>query len=177
MINLFTQFGAEEAAGIGALGINGGALLIQLVTFLLAYIVLRKFAFKPILKVLQERRDLIESGVNIGEQMKKDQAKLEEKIAQELQDARKEADSIIAAANETSRQTVREAEDKAKAKAANILAEADERIKADTQRARKRLEGELVGLISDATEAIIGEKVDAQKDAQLIDRALKGQTA
>ena len=54
---------------------------------------------------------------------------------------------------------------------------ADERIASDTARARKQLEGEIVGLISDATEAIIGEKVDASKDKQLIDKALKGQTA
>ena len=39
------------------------------------------------------------------------------------------------------------------------------------------LEKELVGLISDATEAIIEEKVDARKDAQIIERALKGQRA
>jgi len=68
----------------------------------------------------------------------------------------------------------REAEGKAQDKAAGILKDAEERIKTDTARARKKLEGELVGLISDATEAIIGEKVDAKKDAALIDAALKG---
>jgi len=72
---------------------------------------------------------------------------------------------------------VREAEDKARAKAAGILTEAEQRIVAETKRARKQLEGELVGLISDATEVIIGEKIDATKDAQLIDRALQGQKA
>jgi F-type H+-transporting ATPase subunit b len=177
VITLFTQFGAEESSGIGALGLDGKALLIQLVTFVLAFLVLRRFAFKPILKVLTERRELIESGVSIGEQMKQDQAKLDAKIDAELAKARKEADAVIAAANETSRDTIREAEVKAQDKAAGILKDAEERIKTDTARARKKLEGELVGLISDATEAIIGEKVDAKKDAQLIDRALQGQKA
>jgi len=177
VILLPTQFAAETSSGIGALGVDGRALVIQLVTFALAYWVLRRFAFKPILKVLQDRRDLIESGVQIGEQMKKDQAALEATIAKALQDARAQADGIIADAEEASKQTVREAEDKARAKAAGILTEAEQRIVAETKRARKQLEGELVGLISDATEVIIGEKIDATKDAQLIDRALQGQKA
>ena len=66
-----------------------------------------------------------------------------------------------------------EAEGKAKEKADGIVAEAKERTTQDVARARKKLEGELVGLISDATEAIIDEKVDAKKDAALIDKALK----
>jgi F-type H+-transporting ATPase subunit b len=177
MITNLTQFGSDSSSGIGALGVDGKALVIQLITFVLAYLVLRRYAFKPILKVLQERRDLIEQGVSLGEQMKKDQANVEAEIATKLQEARAEADGIIASAEETSKQTVRDAEDKARQKAEGILKDADAKIASETQRARKSLEGELVGLISDATEAIIGEKVDAKKDAQLIDRALKGQKA
>ena len=45
----------------------------------------------------------------------------------------------------------------------------------DKKQMRKQLEQEVVSLISDATETIIGEKVDAKKDAALIDRALQGQ--
>ena len=172
-----TQFGSDSSSGIGALGVDGKALIIQLVTFVLAYFVLQRYAFKPILKVLKERRDLIEQGVSLGEKMKKDQANVEAEIASKIQAARAEADGIIASAEETSKQTVRAAEDKARLKAEGILKDADARIVSETQRARKALEGELVGLISDATEVIIGEKVDAKKDAQLIDRALKGQQA
>jgi F-type H+-transporting ATPase subunit b len=177
MIANLTHFAAEESSGIGALGVDGKALLIQLVTFALAYLVLRRFAFGPIMKVLNERRATIEDGVRIGEQMKKDQAELEAAVAKKLEEARREADGIVSGANETSRQMIREAEDKARDKAAGVMKEAEDRIEAETTRARKQLHGELVSLISDATEAIIGEKVDAQKDAQLIDRALKEQKA
>jgi F-type H+-transporting ATPase subunit b len=177
LITHVTQFGAENASGIGALGIDGKALVIQLITFVLAFLVLKKWAFEPILKVMEDRKRTIEDGVALGEKMKRDEAKLAAKISDELAQARKEADGIIAAAQDTSRDTIRAAESKAQDKAAGILKDAEERIKTDTARARKKLEGELVGLISDATEAIIGEKVDAQKDAQLIDRALKEQKA
>lgn len=176
MIQTLTHFG-DSSSGIGALGINGQALLIQLVTFVLAYFVLRKYAFGPILKVLKERRDTIEKGVSLGEEMQKEKVALDQKIAAELHAARKTADGILAEANDTARSTVREAEDKARQKAEGIVKDAEDRAAQEVKRARKALEGELVGLISDATEAIIDEKVDAKKDAVLIDKALAGQRA
>ncbi len=163
----------DSSSGLGALGVDGQAFLIQLITFILAFLVLQRWAFGPILKVLRERRETIESGVKLGEQMQKDKAELEAKVEKTLHETRQQADAIIGGAQDTARQTVREAEDKAREKAAGILKDAEERIAQDTARARQKLEKDLVGLISDATEAIIDEKVDAKKDAQLIDRALK----
>lgn len=179
MIQIFAHAAeAESASGLGALGVDGTAFLIQLVTFVLAFLVLKRFAFKPIIKVLRERRETIENGVKLGEQMKQEEAKLAAKVDETLHEARKEADSIIATAQDSGREAVREAEEKARAKAAGIVTAAESSIAQETARARKQLEQELVGLISDATEAIIDEKVDAKKDAALIERALKGrQTA
>lgn len=165
---------AESSGGIGALGIDTKAFVIQLITFLLAFWVLKRFAFGPIIKLMDQRRQTIEAGVSLGEEMKQERAALDEKIATELQNARKKADEIIANSQDAGRQVIADAESKASQKAAGIMREAEARIESETTRARKALESELVTLISDATEAIIGEKVDSKKDAQLIDAALKG---
>ena len=172
MITPLTQFG-DSSSGIGALGVDGKALIIQLITFLLAFWVLKRYAFSPILKVMAERRQTIEKGVKLGEQMQKDKAELDAKVEAELHKARQEADGIIASAQDTSRQTIRQAEEAAKQKADGIIKAAEDRIAQDTARARRQLEGEIVSLVSEATEAIIGEKVDAKKDAALIEQALK----
>lgn len=172
MISHLSNF-AESSSGLGALGVDGKAFVIQLITFVLAFLILKRYAFKPIIKVLDARRETIESGVQLGEEMKQERAKLDGEIEKALQDGRQKADAIIAGAQDTAKATIHEAEDKAKVKADNIIKEAESRITQDTARARKQLEGELVGLISDATEAIIDEKVDAKKDAQLIERSLK----
>jgi F-type H+-transporting ATPase subunit b len=137
-------------------------------------VVLQRWAFKPIVKVMERRRETIEKGVHLGEQMKKEQAELEEKVAKTLHEARSQADGIVANAHALARQTVSDAEDKAGVKADGIIAAAQDRIAQDTTRARKQLEHDVVNLISEATEAIIDEKVDAKKDAALIDKALKG---
>lgn len=168
---------AESSSGLGALGFDSTAFVIQLITFILAYLVLRRYAFGPITKMLRERRETIESGVKLGEQMQKEKAELESKVEDALHEARKQADDIIANAQDSGRQTIREAEDKAKNKAEGIVAEASQRIVQDTARARQELEKEVVDLVADATKTIIGEKIDAKKDAELIDRALKRKQA
>jgi F-type H+-transporting ATPase subunit b len=176
MLHAFLVFG-NSSSGLGALGVDGQAFVIQLITFVLAYLVLRRYAFGPILKILRERRETIEGGVKLGEQMKKEKTELAAKVEQTLHETRQQADDIIAGAQDTARQTVREAEDKAREKAVGMLKEAEGRIVQDTARARQKLQKDLVGLVSDATEAIIEEKVDAKKDAQLIERALKERQA
>lgn len=173
MINFLTQFGAEKS-GIGALGVDGKTFIIQLVTFIIVVLVLRKFAIKPILKLLAERREKIEAGVNLGEKMEKDKREMEKKVADALAEARKQADGIIAEASDRGRELVNEAENKAKAKAESIIKSAEERSRQDIARARKQLEGELAGLVAEATEVLLDEKIDAKKDASLIDKALKG---
>ena len=175
---LVTHFAeTSEASGIGALGVDGKAFVIQLITFVLAFLVLKKFAFKPIMKVLDERRQVIDSGVPLGEEMKQERVKLDQKVAEELSEARQQADGILATAQDNARELVREAEDKAKTKAEGIITEAKVRIDQETVRARTTLQKEMVNLVSEATEVIIGEKVDAKKDAALVERALKGQKA
>ncbi|HUD06733.1 MAG TPA: F0F1 ATP synthase subunit B [Candidatus Saccharimonadales bacterium] len=164
---------AANSSGIGALGFSGQAFLIQLVTFILAYLVLRHYAFGPILKMMKQRRDTIEGNVKLAEKLQAEQVEMEEKVEKLLHQARREADGIIAQAQDAGRQAIRDAEEKSRQKAANILSEAEAQIVQNTQRVRQKLEKELIGLIADTTEAIIEEKVDAKKDGQLIERALR----
>ncbi|MBC7546966.1 F0F1 ATP synthase subunit B [Candidatus Saccharibacteria bacterium] len=177
MIQTLTLFGADSTSGIGALGINAKSLIIQLLTFLFAYLVLRKFAFKPILKVLDDRRQTIEGGVKLGEEMKLEKAQLESEVKKTLAAARKQADGIVADANDAARDAVRAAEEKAREKADNIVKDAQARTEQDANRVRTQIEKEVISLISDATEAIIGEKLDGTKDTALINRVLKEQRA
>ena len=173
MISVLTQFG-DSSSGIGALGFDGKAFIIQLVTFLLAYLVLRHWAFGPIMRVLRERRETIENGVKMGEQLQKEKLELEAQVEKTLQETRVQADSILAEAKGAAQASIHDAEEAARAKAAGIAEAAADRLIQDTARARKQLEQEVVGLIADATETIIDEKIDVKKDAQLIERALRG---
>ena len=179
MLVISHNFAAESSSsGLSALGVDVKAFIIQLITFGLVFLVLKRYAFKPILKVLNERRETIESGVRLGDEMRKEKSKLAGEIEAKMHQARQQADEIISGAQESGRQVVRDAEEKARDKAARIVDEAEGRLVQDVARARKQIEAEVINLIADATEVIIQEKVDPKKDAQLMERALKGrQTA
>jgi F-type H+-transporting ATPase subunit b len=138
---------------------------------------LRRWAFKPITKLLNERRETINSGISLGEKMREQEAALTEKVSNELHKARKEADSLITSAEQEARMTIQSAEETARTRADNILSDAKEQITLETKRQQIKLEKDLVGLVSEVSEAIIGEKVDAKKDAVLIDKAFRERKA
>lgn len=175
MTPLFTQFG--EASGPAALGISGQAFLIQIITFLIVLLALKKWAFGPIVKMLDSRREIIENGVSLGEKMRAEEAKLEEAVAKKLHETRQQADRLLADAETEAKQKILAAEDAAQKRADGIIKEAAEQTKQAVERERKRLEAEVVNLVSEVSEAIIGEKVDAKKDASLIDKALRERKA
>lgn len=164
----------SSASGLGALGIDPKTLIIQLITFVLAYMVLRKWAFGPIVKILNRRREIIEDGVKLGEKMRHDEADLEQKIEKELHRTRAEADQIIGEASATAKQLIRDAETDAKKRADILIKEAQDKTELEVKRIRRRLENEMVNLVAQATSAVLDEKVDAKKDAGLIERALAG---
>lgn len=165
---------AEQASGLGALGVNAMAFAIQLITFVLVFLLLKRFAFAPVGRMLEKRRKTIEDGVKLGLKLEKERDKLEDEVAKITREARHDADRIIAAAHKDAREILRDAEKAAQRKADAMLADAEVRIHEESKAAKRKLEKDIVGLVSEATEAIVEEKVDPAKDAAIIDKALKG---
>lgn len=174
MIQLLFATTEESTSGIGALGVSPSAFLIQLITFLLVFLLLKKFAFKPIIRMLEERRKVIDDGVKMGQKLEKERAKLDSEVVQVMRDARVEADKIIGNGQKEAREIIREAEKAGQRKVDTMMTDAEARINEETEQAKRKLEKEIVGLVSEATEAIVEEKVDPVKDAKLIDKAMKG---
>lgn len=173
---LFTShiFGAESAGGgISALGVDAKDLLIQIITFLIVFWLLKRFAFQRIVKILEERRKVINQGVELGRKMAKEQEQVEAQVAAMMAKARTEADKIIAAGHQDARELIKAAEAAAARKTDAMLVDAQARIKDDIDRARRNLEKDMLSLVAEATEVVIGEKMDARRDTELIDRAIR----
>ncbi len=168
---------ASNASGLAALGVNGSAFLIQLITFILAYVVLRKFAFKPILKILQERRDKIELGVKLGDEMQKKDQLMQKKINQLLQEARLKADQIVVDSEATAKAIIAKAETMAEKRSDIIIREAKDRIALEANQMKQRVENEILDLISETTESILKIKLDKPTDATLLVKTFKEQQA
>jgi F-type H+-transporting ATPase subunit b len=174
-ISLFASETTEKASGLGALGVSLSAFLIQLVTFVLVFILLKKLAFNRVSVMLEKRRKTIDDGVRLGQKLEKEKEKLDDEVAKVMREARHEADKIIATGHKEAREVLREAEKSAQRKSDAMFADAQARIEEESRQAKRKLEKDIVGLVSEATETIVHEKVDSKKDAELIDKAIKGQ--
>ncbi len=173
IVNYFMAEASSESP-LAALGVSFKTFIIQLLTFVLVFFLLKRFAFGPITRMLERRRQVIDDGVKMGQRLAKDREKFDQEIAEATRHARQEADKIIANAHKEAREVIREAEKTAQRKSEAMLADTEARIAEEVDRSRRKLEKDLVGLIGEATEAIVGEKIDAKKDAALIDRVMKG---
>ncbi|MDH4330512.1 MAG: F0F1 ATP synthase subunit B [Candidatus Moranbacteria bacterium] len=158
---------------INALGLNVKILLAQLVNFSVLLFVLYKFAYGPILKMLDERRDKIEEGIKNAEDAKTKLAKIEMSEKEILSDARKEAQKIIVAAEDVAKKNKEDILNEAKKQSQQILEKAEKNIEQEKNKMMEDAKKELSELVSLATEKIVGEKMDAKKDKEIIDSVIK----
>jgi F-type H+-transporting ATPase subunit b len=163
------------SSGLGALGVSWSALVIQLITFILGFFVVKKYAVKPIMKVLDDRHQKIETGLKLSEKLIKQEKELQIKVENMIYQARIDADQILADSNEEAQAIVKKAEAEANRRAELIIQEAKERINLETSRAKKELEKDILTLIGDTTEALLREKIDRRQDIELISRLLNDQ--
>jgi len=169
-----TAQAAEEAAGLGALGIDPVAILIQAGTFILLFFLIKKYALDAINDKLNQRDETINEGL---ENARKASIASEQAVVEQqklLKQANDKAVEIIAEANQKSGQLITEAQAAAGAQADKIVADARTQISAEVDRARTELKSELVELVATATETVTRQTVDASKDKQLIESALSG---
>ncbi len=175
---LFVASGSESSPGLlQALGIDGKLLIEQAIAFLILVAILGKFVYPALVKVIDARRDQIEAGMKEAKQAEEALEKAEVKVTDLLADARKEADEILARSHQEATAMVAEAEEKSKARAEQIVADARTQLEVDVRKAREALKTDTIELVALATERIVGEKLDAKKDANLIKGALSQEKA
>lgn len=160
-----------------ALGIDWKLLLEQAVAFGILVAILAKFVYPPLMKAVDNRREQIEASMKEAKASHEALEKAEIKAAELLGAARKDADDILARSHQEAAAMVAEAEVKAKQRADQIVKDARAQLDNDVAKARQALKADTVKLVAAATEQIIGEKLDARKDAELIKKSLKEERA
>lgn len=176
-MNNVTQFAAsesgEKAGGFAALGLDLSAFIVQLITFLIVFYILKKYVFGRIIDVLDKRQKTIEQGVKSAQDMTLQKEKLASEVAKLKSEARTQADDILAESRKQSEEMIAKAGEAATAKTDKMIEDAKKKIDEEADRSRRSLKNEIVTLVVDTTEKLIGSKVDVSKDKALIDEALK----
>lgn len=155
------------------LGIDWKLLIAQIVNFLVLLFILWKFAYGPILAMLEKRQKKIEKGLKDADEAHKKLAESEERQREILKKARTEAKDIVEKARVQAEKSKSEIAVEAKAQAEKIILNAKAEIEREKEKTIAEIKSEIGSLVVAATEKVIGEKMDEKKDKELIDKSLK----
>lgn len=153
--------------------IDASLLLAQFVNFTIVLLVLYKFAYKPILKTLNERTNKIEKGLKDAEDAQNKLSEMEKTEKEVLTKAKEEGQKIITAAEATARKNKEEFLLETKQQAEKLLADAGKKIEEEKNKMIGEIKAEMAGLVVIAAEKILDEKIDANKDKDLIKKAIQ----
>lgn len=153
---------------LGKVGFEWQMGLFNLINFLIVFLILKHYAFGPIMKAIDERQQKEKQSVE-NFQRSKTELQMAEKRAQELVDeAKVESNKIAADAHENAKQLSQDMKEKAKGEIEKVVAQAKKNIEIDRNEMREDIRREAAGLVVAATEKVIGEKLDNSKDEALI---------
>jgi len=152
-----------------------GLIFWTTIVFLLLLIVLKKYAWKPILAAVDERNKSIEDALKAADKAKKEMLALNTDNERILIQAKKERDALLKEGREIKDNIIAEAKDKAKLEADKILITAKEQINNEKMKAITELKNQVAEMSIDIAEKILkSELSDKKKQKELIAEALKG---
>ncbi|MGA7730589.1 MAG: F0F1 ATP synthase subunit B [Chloroflexia bacterium] len=155
-----------------ALGILWGNLLWQCAAFLILIFLLYRAAYRPILKMLDERANRIRESMEQAEAIKVANQEAAKKAEQIIGTAQAQVRDMLTQANQISQRTIAAAQVEAREQREKLLADAHAQILTDTQRAKEELQREVARLAIMAASRVIGKSLDSQDHYRLVDEAL-----
>lgn len=156
-----------------ALGINLPGLVAQLVNFLLLFFLLSKFLFPRVIGMLDARAARIRESMERAEQVQRDAEQMEVRVQEQLAEARREGQTIVANANQIAQRIQSEAHEKAQRDAEAFLGRAREQIQRETEQASAQLRQQVADLAILAAGRVVQRDLDARQHVDLIERVLQ----
>ena len=145
--------------------------LSQVISFLIVALLLKRFAYKPILAVLEERRKRIAEGLLNAEKIKQQLAEAEQRYQEILAKGNSEAQRMIDEARASAGVIAERKEQEAIASAEQILAKAREASALEHERTMSQLKRELGRLVVDTTAKVTGKVLTPEDQRRLQEEA------
>ena len=143
-----------------------GLLFWTLVSFIILYLILRKFAWGPILGAVKEREESIKAALDAADNAKKEMENLKADNEKILNEAKTEREIMLKEAREMKSKLISDAENEAKVKAKTMVEAAKTAIQNEKNSAMNELKNTVVDLSVGIAEKLISEEL-ADKDRQL----------
>ena len=164
----------DQALIIGAAnGLLFGDMIIQLITFIILLALITKFAWKPLMNVMQEREQHIASEIDQAEQSNQEAKRLMNEANDELKNTRQNAQQIIDDANETAKNQQADLIKAAKEEAARIKENARLEIEQERDKAIHALQTQVGSLSVQIASKVIEKELSETEQEKLINDYLE----
>jgi F-type H+-transporting ATPase subunit b len=152
-------------------GWNPWLFLSQVISFAIVAFLLRRFAYKPILAVLEDRRRRIEEGLINADKIKKELAEAEKRYQEIVAKANADAQRMIDEARESSAHLAERKQQEAIAAAEQIIAKAHEAAALEHERTMESMKRELGRLVVETTAKVTGKVLTSEDQKRLQEEA------
>jgi F-type H+-transporting ATPase subunit b len=159
-----------------SLGIDLGSLIAFLISFVILLVLLRFAAYKPIVRMLDQRSAKIKESMEEAEHIKQESARAEETVKAQIETGRKEGQAIVAQASQVAGRVKEEARAEARQEAESLIAKARVEIERERQEGFDQLRQEFVDLAILAAEKVINQSLDKKAHQRLIEEVLEEST-
>ena len=170
----------EEATGIGAVagtfGLRGDIFIAQLVNFLIVLVVLWKFAYKPIMRMLEEREAKIAKSVADADAIAVRVADLEREREAVITAARKEAQEVMMTAALQSEERKNEMVEAAKREVERVIQKSKEQMTVEREAMLRDVRKDIVDIAMKAAARIIHTDMDEKKSQSLAEEVVRKMT-
>ena len=154
------------------ISVTPGLMIWTIVCFLITLWVLKRFAFGPIQKMIDERREQIRQSIEAADAARDESRKLLEEHKQLIAQARGEAEAILGEARRTRESMEHRMREETEAERQRRLEETRKEIAAETARALEQIRSEVAELTLEAASRVVGRTLDAERDRELIAEAV-----
>lgn len=155
------------------LGIDWRLLLAQVVNFLILLYVLKRFAYKPVLDVLDARKERVENAKQVAQEAEHKMEIAEQERENILDEARKQSTEIIAQAEKDAQSRGEHILEEAEKERARITKEGEKVVQEERAKLRHELKSEVGGLVTDAIRKTVADLADERTTKRLTDEALE----
>ena len=156
-----------------ALGFHWPSLIAYLLNFTILLIVLSKFAYKPILKILDDRSSNIKDSLELADKVREESAQQQAQLDDQLVEARNQGQAIIEDARSAAEKLSDQEREKSKKDAEEFLVKAKNDIERERDSAMDELRSNFGGLAVSAAEQIIQRSLDENTHKDIIDNVLE----
>ena len=150
-----------------------GLMVWTIVCFGITFFVLKRFAFGPIQKIIDERRERIRRSIEEAEKARTEARRLLEEHRALIGQARGQAEQILAEARKVAESMARRVKEETEADRHRRLEETKRQIEAETQRALEQIRTEVAELTLIATTKVTGKVLEDADHKRLIDEAIR----